>query len=836
MGSSSDEEEDQQQQVIDTTKYTEDIINQAKESKEEISEEEKKERIEAIKAAIRKEVAGANSKRRISELKRELEDLEISEKIKEMDVSINQNPMEHSVDIKEEDKIDLTNYWHYKVIHQGFVGDDGINLTNDDSSEDVYNARMTFIENNCSKPSKFHDLGEGLKIPEALWQSLFPHQRGAIEWLWGLFKEKKGGIEGDEMGLGKTCICAVFIGSLIQCGIINKPVLVLCPLTVGQQWIRELHIWCPHAKAILLHETRTNKEISKEDILRECEGTTNIVVSNYDTIVHMQDTYSPQMVDWSCIICDEAHKIRNHKTNISRLVKKLTGDFRLAVTGSPIQNSLIELWSLFDFAYPGLLGTLDVFEEEYADKIRIGSYANASKRQVYKAYYLAKSLRDIIKPYILRRMKADVQANLPSKTEQIFFCHLTTQQINAYESFLNSQTAFKIMNGNGDIFAGITLLRKICNHPSIYDPDRYGHSFQLSCKLKLLMKILPEWHKTGHRALLFSQMLPMLDILGEMLDSLGLEYFRMDGETPTKKRTTIMDNFNAGEKFCCILSTKVGGLGVNLTGADRVIIVDPDWNPANDMQALERSYRIGQKREVAVYRLICMGTIEEKMYKKQIFKQFLSNKIIQDPEQRRLFGPSTLFDLFSLDIDGDVEVIEAEKSIQKEKEEQLEAEKEAVLKDDDRDGDEDSESEDPSGGSDKALIKSLIDDGSIQRALKHEDIFTRSASDMDLVDKHKAENNALESRKKLEGSTKNKGSVLASRIRAQNDTEVERIQSDLLEFFKKNGNRATTKAILDRFKEDQRVTRDPAVLRMVLHRVSVLNKRTKTWFVIGRYK
>ena len=876
--SSEDEREEKNETPTDMQQYQNELIQEITEPKEEnLDDEDIKDKIEAVKQAIKKAKHSGEKKSKIKQLKRELEDLKIQQKFKNIDVDLKEDVQERSIE-NDEEEMDLTNFWHYKVMHTDFVGENSINLTNDDSDEKVFLARTNFIEEFCDKTDKFHEMKNStadyqwkLKIYQPIWQTLFPHQRGAIQWLWDLYQKNAGGIEGDEMGLGKTCICSVFVGSLIQSGIIDKPTLVLCPLTVCQQWIRELHIWCPWVKSVLLHETRTNKDISKEDLLRQCEGTTTIVVSNYDTILHMQDTYSPQMVDWACVICDEAHKIKNNDTSITKLVKKLTAKFRLAVTGSPIQNNLLELWSLFDFCYPGLLGTMDVFEEEFADPIRIGSYANANHFQVFRAYYCAQGLRDLIKPYLLRRVKSEVHANLPTKSEQIFFCHLTKTQVRLYEEFLESKTVYNIINGNGDMFAGSELLRQICNHPFIFNSDRFEKAPNLSCKTKLMMKILPEWAKNHHRALIFSQSLQMLDIIGEMLDGLGLDYFRMDGGTPTIRRTQIMDLFNSGERFCCILSTKVGGLGVNLVGADRVIIVDPDWNPSTDAQALERAYRIGQTKDVSVYRLICIGTIEEKIYKKQIFKQFLSNKIMQNPNQRRLFAPSTVRDLFTLEIEGDHEVSrvaddlekeraeeekkkngdkavtesksqesldnpqEQEKVDRKEELEENEDDREAILEAYENKASEDEEDDSKDNSTDKNIIKSLLEGGSIEKVLHQEDLFKQTLDTTDLSHKRKAEVKANEAKRKLKSSVGKGGPTSISRKHAHFSANVDEVQDMLVRYFKSKGGKATTQEILDNFRNHPLTKKDPGVIRMVLHRVSVLNKRTKVWYLIGRY-
>ena len=528
------------------------------------------------------------------------------------------------------------------------------------------------------------------------------------------------------------------------------------------------------------------------------------------------------MVDWSCIICDEAHKIRNHETSLSKLVKLLTADFRLAVTGSPIQNNLLELWSLFDFVYPGLLGALDVFEKDFATPIKLGSYSNARSFEVFRAYTAAVALRERIKPYLLRRMKKDVQANLPTKSEQIFFVKLGKAQRQLYREFLDSKTVRDIKAGNGEVFAGITLLRKICNHPCLYDDQRYSEDWRLSSKLALLHRILPVWSGEGHRALLFSQSLTMLNLCAALLKELGLDFFRMDGETAAAARVSVMDRFNSGERFACLLSTKVGGIGVNLMGADRVVIIDPDWNPSTDLQALERAYRIGQTKHVSVYRLICSGTIEEKMYKKQIFKTFLSNKIMQNPNQRRLFQPSTVGDLFALDEDGDDELLGAQEEVA----------------DDDRSGAEEDSNEDDNED-DKALMKGLIEGGdSIVRVFKHDELFGGELKEEDLIARNQAKVATREATRKLDRSVPKKveGSILVDRLRARQADNMDTVTGKVVAFLKARGGKASTNDIISHFRNTPEVRGDPELVRTILHHVSVFNRRLKTWFLMGRYK
>jgi DNA excision repair protein ERCC-6 len=272
----------------------------------------------------------------------------------------------------------------------------------------------------------------------------------------------------------------------------------------------------------------------------------------------------------------------------------------------------------------------------------------------------AETLKDAVSPYLLQRFKVDVATDLPQKKEQVLFCKLTKQQRQAYEGFLASEDMKSISSGKRQMLFGVDYLRKICNHPDLTEhktlSKKPGYDYgnpNRSGKMQVVKELLSLWKKGGHKTLLFAQHRIMLDILQKFVGQLpDINWRRMDGETPIKDRQDLVDEFNNNPDLdVFLLTTKVGGLGVNLTGADRVIIYDPDWNPSTDIQARERSWRLGQKRAVEIYRLMSAGTIEEKIYHRQIFKQFLTNKVLKDPKQRQTFQMSDLHDLFTLGVE-----------------------------------------------------------------------------------------------------------------------------------------------------------------------------------------
>ncbi|CEP17812.1 hypothetical protein [Parasitella parasitica] len=377
-----------------------------------------------------------------------------------------------------------------------------------------------------------------------------------------------------------------------------------------------------------------------------------IVITTYSGVQNYREILLKHR--WGYVVLDEGHKIRNPDSGTTLAIKQFKTPHRIILSGTPIQNNLKELWSLFDFIFPGRLGTLPIFQTQFSVPIGIGGYANATNVQVQTAYKCACMLRDLINPYLLRRMKVDVASDLPKKNEQVLFCKLTKPQRSAYLKFISSKDMDAILERRRQALYGIDIVRKICNHPDLIDltlsqsdPD-YGNPDR-SGKMVVVKALLKMWKQQQHRVLLFCQTRQMLDILEIMMKQKQYRYLRMDGTTPVGQRIAMVNEFNnVPEIFLFLLTTKTGGLGLNLTGADRVILFDPDWNPSTDMQARERAWRLGQKKEVTVYRLMTSGTIEEKIYHRQIYKQFLTNKILKDPKQRRFFDASNLQSLFTL--------------------------------------------------------------------------------------------------------------------------------------------------------------------------------------------
>lgn len=488
---------------------------------------------------------------------------------------------------------------------------------------------------------------KNVRIPLYLWDYLFSYQQEGVKWMIDLHMEGKGGILADEMGVGKTIQAVTFVTSLMLHNDIEC-VLVLCPATVVSQWIHEFKRVSPR---IRVYDPKTPKK----------QG---ISVMSYDG-------FKVSRCDgaFDILILDEGHKIKNKDAQVTRAVKRIKSTSRFILTGTPIQNNLAELWSLFDFIIPGLLGTHVIFQEEFEEHIK-------QKHDPEMAYKYSVMLRAIIEPYILRRMKSQISHNLPGKTDNVIFVSLTEKQHSLYVKALESDKLRKALFDKKGLLGAIDHLRKICNHPFLIESKNWREKYlsgqddleepvrdtdseigddeyqrpekiiDLSCKMSATMTLLRKWSRENKKTLIFSQTVQMQNIIEEAVKLKSYSYLKMSGDTLINQRSRLVEVFNKDPRISIfLLTTRVGGLGLNLTGASRIILYDPDWNPATDNQAKERIYRFGQKSAVEIYRIICRNTIEEKIYQKQIYKDCLSKKILSDPSIK--IDKDAVIDLFS---------------------------------------------------------------------------------------------------------------------------------------------------------------------------------------------
>ncbi|VDL78619.1 unnamed protein product [Nippostrongylus brasiliensis] len=488
------------------------------------------------------------------------------------------------------------------------------------------------------------------------------YQKEGVLWLMERQRQYSGGILADEMGLGKTVQVLAFLRALDESQIEDAyfeftglgPSIIVCPSTLLRQWVAQLHSSGNHKGS--------RRGLIKKMAVNRRGG--SILITTYNTFYINRHEITSEK--WHYVILDEGHKIRTPKAQVSFIttaLKSIRTPCRIILSGTPLQNSLTEIWSLIDFIEPGLLSTIALFKDRFVGPISRGAYANATQQQQEAAYKCAEILRNAISPLILRRLKKNVEKvlHLPAKNEKVLFCDLSPEQCRFYSEFINSRRCERILSGKLDAWTGLVVLRKLCNHPDLvtggpkyYEKldgekeDRskaYGY-YRRSGKMITLMKLLHLWHAEGnHKVLLFSQSKKMLSIIELKLQEENYAYLRMDGESTIAKRQRMIQEFNEDPNiFVFLLTTRVGGLGLNLTSANNVVIFDPDWNPSTDTQAKERVWRIGQQRVVTIYRLVSVGTIEEKIYQRY---EFLANRVLKNPKQRRFFTARDLHDLFS---------------------------------------------------------------------------------------------------------------------------------------------------------------------------------------------
>ncbi len=454
-------------------------------------------------------------------------------------------------------------------------------------------------------------------LPDGLKGSLRDYQKFGFKWLKTLKHYELGGILADDMGLGKTLqILALILSDKQEHG--PSPSLVIVPTSLVFNWCAEIEKFAPGLKYTAIIGNKEDRHKLIEGI-SECD----VAITSYPLIRRDIELYRPFSFRY-CIL-DEAQHIKNGASRNARSVKLINAKTRFALTGTPIENNLYELWSIFDFVLPGYLYSYNRFDEKY---VRQDSGEDAGD-----------SLADLnrqIRPFVLRRLKKDVLNELPEKIENTMTAELTDEQKKIYLAYLSDIRgeikqeieAAGFEKSRIRILAALTRLRQLCCHPSLFVENYNGGSG----KLQMLEEIMQESIEGGHRILLFSQFTAMLQIVRKRLDELGIPYLYLDGATPVSERGFLVNSFNEGAGKIFLISLKAGGTGLNLTGADTVIHYDPWWNPAVEDQATDRSYRIGQKKSVYVIKLVTRGTIEEKILALQERKRSLIDAVIQPGE------------------------------------------------------------------------------------------------------------------------------------------------------------------------------------------------------------
>ncbi|WP_240377408.1 DEAD/DEAH box helicase [Bacillus piscicola] len=443
-------------------------------------------------------------------------------------------------------------------------------------------------------------------VPAALHGNLRDYQKRGFQWLKALSLYGFGGILADDMGLGKTIQTLTYILSEREERPDAPPFLVVAPSSLIFNWEKEAKMFAPGLTVQLVHGSRTEREQQAANL----EGV-DILITSYPLIRRDSEFY--EKVTFHGLILDEAQALKNHTSKTFRAVKQLQAEKVFALSGTPIENRIDELWSLFAVLMPGLFPDIKSFKALSADQTR-----------------------HRVSPFILRRTKKEVLTELPDKIESTLHCELTKNQRETYVAYLNrikNETAQQLKTGTFqenrmNILANLTRLRQLCCHPGMFLEDYDGGSG----KLDELIVFLKEAKASGKRMLIFSQFTTMLAFISEALEKEGLSFFYLDGSTPSKDRLQMTEQFNSGKHDAFLISLKAGGTGLNLTGADTVILFDLWWNPAIESQAADRAHRIGQKRVVQVIKLISQGTIEEKIQALQQKKKALFDQVIQSGE------------------------------------------------------------------------------------------------------------------------------------------------------------------------------------------------------------
>lgn len=450
------------------------------------------------------------------------------------------------------------------------------------------------------------------KLPSTLQAKLRDYQLVGYQWMSRLADAGMGACLADDMGLGKTLQALSHI--LDRAG--KGPTLVVAPTSVCPNWVEEARRFAPSLRPQLYADGDREKTVADA-------GPFDVVIVSYGLLTRETERFASRK--WQTLVLDEAQAIKNYQTKRFQAVTEISAEFRLTTTGTPIENNLDELWTLFHFLNPGLLGSRDMFTKRFSGPIENGTDPRARAR-----------LRDTVKPFILRRLKSEVLHELPPRTEITLRVEMDVEEKALYEN-LRREAAERFENDKEKkdtlaVLAELMKLRRLCCHPDLVVPDAEVEASKVEAFRNLVAELL----ENGHKALVFSQFVDVLSILKDQLDEMGVSYQYLDGSTPQKERAKRVAAFQGGEGDLFLISLKAGGTGLNLTAADFVIHYDPWWNPAVEDQASDRAYRMGQTRPVTVYRLVAKGTIEEKIVELHRSKRDLASSLLEgtDTETR----------------------------------------------------------------------------------------------------------------------------------------------------------------------------------------------------------
>ncbi|CAL0301221.1 unnamed protein product [Lupinus luteus] len=462
-----------------------------------------------------------------------------------------------------------------------------------------------------------------LTQPSCIQGKMRDYQLAGLNWLIRLYENGINGILADEMGLGKTLQTISLLGYLHEFRGIKGPHMVVAPKSTLGNWMNEIRRFCPVLRAIKFLGNPDERRHIKEELL--VAGKFDVCVTSFEMAI--KEKSALRRFSWRYIIIDEAHRIKNENSLLSKTMRIYSTNYRLLITGTPLQNNLHELWSLLNFLLPEIFSSAETFDEWF-------QISGENDQQE-----VVQQLHKVLRPFLLRRLKSDVEKGLPPKKETILKVGMSQMQKQYYKALL--QKDLEVVNAGGERKRLLNIamqLRKCCNHPYLFQGAEPGppyttgdHLITNAGKMVLLDKLLPKLKERDSRVLIFSQMTRLLDILEDYLMFQGYQYCRIDGNTGGDERDASIEAFNkpGSEKFVFLLSTRAGGLGINLATADVVILYDSDWNPQVDLQAQDRAHRIGQKKEVQVFRFCTEYTIEEKVIERAYKKLALDALVIQ---------------------------------------------------------------------------------------------------------------------------------------------------------------------------------------------------------------
>ena len=490
--------------------------------------------------------------------------------------------------------------------------------------------------------------------PASITAVLREYQLEGLRWAVRMFDQGCSCILADEMGLGKTLQSISFLACIKEMRGVKGPHLIVCPLSVLSSWMDELAKWCPKLRVVRLHSTDENERqrLRKEVVINT--EIYDVALTTYEMACNPSFALAlTQKVYWRCVILDEGHKVKNEETTAHQILKRIHRQHTVLLTGTPVQNNLHELYALLSFLHPDVFTSSEPFDRAFNLNTK---EHKVDEKLLEKAHYL-------MRPFVLRRVKGEVEVSLPPKVETKIMCPLSAAQTFWYRRLLMRESSAlqsleaaasekdrklagvtgegakeKTSNSGGDwrkLNSLLMQLRKCCNHPYLFSPDIQDEGVTLedmieaSGKLSVLDRILTKLKENGHRVVIFSQFTSMLDILADFLHLRGHQYARLDGSTNRVQRSIDIAAFNRPNSplFAFLLSTRAGGLGVNLQTADTCVMFDSDWNPQVDMQAMARVHRIGQKKPVHIYRLVTAGTVEERMTQRAEKKLFLEQMV-----------------------------------------------------------------------------------------------------------------------------------------------------------------------------------------------------------------